>query len=151
MVLTGPAHRTPVRPHTVTNTLGHLLVIALNGVFFYLVNVRPGWQASRFLTPETSQVLDLLNFLLITAIVINTVYLLYDALWFKALGDFVLAVISLAVLQRIWWVFPFAFTGWPVLLIRAVLVAAAVTTVMGMIANSALLVRHSAGKESNDE
>jgi len=148
MALTGRAHRTPAhpRPHLAVRKFGYLIAITLNAVFFYLINVEPGWQVLPFLTSETPRVLGLVNFSVIAAIVINTVYLLYDAPWCKALGDFLLAVISLAVLERIWRVFPFTFTGWPVLLIRAVLVVAIVGTVVAMIVNIVSLVRHSAGR-----
>ena len=102
MALTGPAHRTPAhsRPHVAARKFGYLIAITLNTVFFYLINFQPGWQVLPFLTPETAQVLDLLNFSAIAAIVINTVYLVYDARRCKALGDFLLAIISLAVLHR---------------------------------------------------
>jgi hypothetical protein len=148
MTLTGPAHRTPAhpRPNLAVRKFGYLIAITLNAVFFYLINVEPGWQVLPFLTPETPQVLALLNFSVIAAIVINTAYLLYDAPWCRALGDFLLAVVGLAVLERIWRVFPFTFTGWPVLLIRTVLVVAIVGTVVAMIVNIVQLVRHFAGK-----
>jgi hypothetical protein len=148
MALTGPAHRTPAhpRPHLAARKFGYLLAITLNAGFFYLINVEPGWQVLPFLTAETPQVLGLLNFSVIAAVVVNTVYLLYDARWCKAVGDFLLAVIGLAVLERIWRVFPFTSTGWPVLLIHALLVVAIVGTVASMIVNIVMLVRHSAGK-----
>lgn len=157
MALTGPAHPTPAhptpahpRPHTVAHKFGYLIAITVNAALFYLINVEPGWQVLPFLTPETPQVLGLINFSLVTAIVINTVYVLYDAPWCKALGGFLLATIGLAVLQRMWVVFPFAFTGgWPVLLIHALLVVAIVGTVMAMIVDLVLLLRHSVGGGQN--
>ncbi|HZM84422.1 MAG TPA: hypothetical protein VFC19_52550 [Candidatus Limnocylindrales bacterium] len=146
MALTGPAHRTHLRPHTAAHKFGYVVAITLNAVFYYLVNVRPGWQVLPFLTPETPQVLGVLNFSLLAAILVNTGYLLYDAPWCKALGEFILAAIGLAVLERIWRVFPFTFTGRPVLLIHAVLVVAILGTVVAMIVNIVLLVRHSVAK-----
>lgn len=153
MVLTGPAHRTLARPRPqrAARKFGYLIAITLNAVFFYLINVQPGWQVVPFLAPDTPLVLGLLNFSVIAAIVVNTVYLLYDAPWCKAVGDLLLAVIGLAVLERIWRVFPFTFTGWPVLLIRAVLVLAIIGTVVAMIVNIVLLVRLPMAKEKNDE
>ena len=152
MALTGPAHRTPARPrpHLAARKLGYLVAITLNAVFFYLINVQPGWQVVPFLTSETPQVLDLLNFSVIAAIVVNTVYLLYDAPWCKAVGDLMLAVIGLAVLERIWRVFPFAFAGRPVLLIHAVLVLAIAGTVAAVIVNVVVLVRLPLPKARND-
>lgn len=151
MTLTGPAHRTPARPrpHLAARKFGYLIAIALNAVFFYVINIKPGWQVLPFLTPETPQVLGLLSFSFLAAIVVNTGYLLYDAPWCKALGDFLLAAIGLAVLERIWRVFPFTFTGWPVLLIRAVLAVAIVGTVIAMIVNIVSLVRHLAGRREH--
>jgi hypothetical protein len=127
---------------------GYLLAIALNAVFFYLVNVRPGWQAVPFLTSDTPQVLRLLNLSVLAGMAINTGYLLHDAPWCKALGDFVLSLTGLAVLLRMGWVFPFTFTGWQARLIHAILAVAIAATAIAMIANISLLVRHSAGKEA---
>lgn len=148
MAVTGPAHRTPaqLRPHTAARKFGYLLAIALNAVFFYLVNVQPGWQVVPFLTAETPQVLSVINFSLTAAIIVNIVYFFYDARWCKALGDLLLAAIALAVLERIWQVFPFTFTGWPVQLIHAVLVVAIIGTVVAMIVNIVVLIRQFAGK-----
>jgi len=148
MALSGPAHRAPAQsqPNTAARKFGYLIAIALNVVFFYLVNVRPGWQALPFLTHETPQVLSVLNFSLMATIVVNTAYLFFDAPWCKALGDFLLAAIALAVLQRTWRVFPFTFTGWPVLLIHTVLVVAVIGTVIAMIINIVSFVRHFVGK-----
>jgi hypothetical protein len=148
MALTGPAHRTPAHPRrrTAAHKLEYLVTIILNAVLFFLLNVGPGWQVLPFLTPETTQVLDLFNFSLMAAIIINAIYMLYDAPWCKALGSLLLAAIGLAVLQRIWAVFPFTFTsGWPVPLAHAVLVVAIVATVVAMITDLVLLVRHSIG------
>ena len=137
MTLTRPAHRTPAHPHPhmAAQKFGYLFAITTNAAFFYLANVWPGWRALPFLTAETPQVLSLLNFSLIAAIVVNTAYVLYDAPWFKALGGFFLATVGLAVLERIWRIFPFTFTsGWPALLVHAALVVAIVSTVAAMIA-----------------
>jgi hypothetical protein len=107
-----------------------------------------------FLTPDTPQVLGLLNFSIVTGIVVNAAYLVYDARWFRALGDLATASIGLAVLARIWQVFPFDFGGYElgriVLLARAVLILAIVGTVIGILVNFGLLLRHTLGKREGE-
>jgi hypothetical protein len=110
-------------------------------LFLYVVNVWPGWRTLPFLTEGTPQVLSLLNVALAAGIALNAAYLAYEAAWFKDLGYFLADAIGLAVLVRIWQVFPFDFTGWAVLLTHALLVVAIVVIVIGVITNLVLLVR----------
>lgn len=142
MTLSGPAYRTRTPPLSrVTRSFGYLIAIALNMLFLYVVNVWPGWQALPFLTEGTPQVLSLLNLALAAGIVLNAAFLIYDGPWFKDLGYLLADAIGLALLVRIWQVFPFDFTGWAVLLIHALLVVAIVVIVISMITSLVLLVR----------
>jgi len=142
MTLTAPAHR---RPHIAARKFGYLIGITVNAVFLYLINIRPGWEVLPFLTADTPQILGLMNLSLVVGIVVNAAYVTYDPLWFKALGDFVTAAIGLAVLVRIWRVFPFDFSkgtfSW-VLPVRAVLAVAIAGTVIAIFINFVLLLRH---------
>ena len=98
--------------------------------------------------------LGLLNFSIAASIVVNVAYLAYDARWFRALGELTRAAIGLAVLTRIWQVFPFDFgdyeRGWTVPLTRAVLVVAIVGTAIGLLVHLGLLVRHTLGKREGE-
>jgi hypothetical protein len=66
------------------------------------------------LTDDTRQVLGLVNLSLAAGLVANLVYLTQDAPVVNSLGDLVTTGIGLAVLVRIWQVFPFDFAGWSV-------------------------------------
>jgi hypothetical protein len=133
------------RPSIAARRVGYAIAIVLNAVVWYLVNVRPGWAAVPFLTPETAQVVPLFNASLVVGLVANLIYLGYDPRWVKSLGDLCTSAVSLAVLVRLLQVFPFSFTGWsgwPVLT-RVVLVAGLVGTAVGIVAALVSLVRRS--------
>ena len=89
--------------------VGYLIAAGINVVAWYAINVWPGWAIAPFLTPDTPQVLGVVNAAIVTAIVSNLVYLVYDPRWVRALGDLVSAAVALAALVQLWLVFPFAF------------------------------------------
>jgi hypothetical protein len=122
------------RPSRAARITGYTIAAAVNTALLYLVNVRPGWRTVPFLTEDTRQVLVLFNLSLVAGIVTNLGYVLYDAPRWKAFWDLVANGISLAVMIRVWTVFPFAFEAheWT-LLTRTVLVVAMVGTVIAMI------------------
>lgn len=122
------------RPSRAARTFGYTLAAIVNVALLYLVNVRPGWQVVPFLTDDARQVLALFNLSLAAGIVTNLVYVLYDAPRWKALWDLVANGISLAVLIKVWAVFPFAFDaqGWTILT-RTVVVVAMVGTAIAML------------------
>jgi hypothetical protein len=132
------------RPSVAARRSGYLVAAALNVVVLYLAFVEPGWRAVPFLTEETSQVLGLFAFSLVTGIVWNLLYVGYERRWFKALGDLVTTIIGLAVLVRIWQVFPFDFGGsstdWA-MIVRVVLAVAIAGSVIGVVVQVGSLVR----------
>jgi len=137
-----PARRSPVA----ARRAGYVIAAALTSGLWYVVNVRPGWAALSFLTGEATQVIALFNVSLVVSFVANALYLAYDPPWFRSLGDLVTTSVGLAVLVRIWRVFPFAFTGsfdWA-LLVRIVLAVAAVGSVIGIVVNVVTLLRQAA-------
>ncbi len=146
MTLTAPAHH---HPHITARKFGYLVGITVNAVFLYLIHVRPGWEVLPFLTADTPQVLGLMNLSLLAGMVVNAAYVAYDARWFRALGEIATAAIGLAVLARIWRVFPFDFSAssftW-VLPVRAALVMAIVGTILAIFVNLITFLRHTMGK-----
>lgn len=122
------------RPPRAARTFGYTIAVIVNVALLYLVNVRPGWQAVPFLTEDARQVLALFNLSLVAGIVTNLLYVLYDAPRWKALGDLVANGISLAVLIKVWAVFPFAFDApeWTIVT-RTVVVVAMVGTAIAML------------------
>jgi hypothetical protein len=107
------------------------------------VNVWPGWRAVPFLTEETTAVLGLFNLSLLMGGFANVLYALFDARWLRAFGEMVTAVVGLAVLSRIWSVFPFDFgasSSWSYLT-RFVLLVALVGAGIGLVVNIVALGR----------
>ena len=87
------------------------------------------------LTADTARVLGLVNLSLAVGIAANVLYVMYDARWSRSFGDLVTIGLGLAVLVRVWQVFPFDFPGsfnWP-LLVPTVLVVAIVGSVLGIL------------------
>ncbi len=137
------------RPPVAARRFGYLIAAGINGVFFYLFNVNPGWQAVPFLTDNTSQVISLLNVSIVVNIAANLVYMIYDAARWKAAGDLLTTGVGYIVLIRIWNVFPFDFSGstfdWT-FVARLVLVVAMVGAAIGMVVQFVSLVRLAGGK-----
>jgi hypothetical protein len=133
------------RSSTAIRRGGHVIAVVVNAAMLYVVNVWPGWEAVPFLTADTRQVLGVLNLSLAASLVVNVVFTAYDAPWWRLTSDIVTTGIGLAVLVRIWLVFPFHFSDssvdWPSLA-RILLVVAIVGTSMGMVSHLASLLRH---------
>ncbi len=96
-------------PHLVARHVGYAIAALINAALLWVINVAPGWQSVPFLTDQTPRVLEVLNISLALAVAVNIVYLVYDPAWFRALGDVATTAVGLAVLVRIWKVFPFDF------------------------------------------
>lgn len=131
-------------------TTGYLGSVIVNAVILCLINVAPGWEVLPVLTPETNQVLGLVNASFVATIVTNVVYLFVDARPVRALGGIVTTAIGLAAGLRIWQVFPFDFTGssydWT-LVTRVVLGVSIAGAIIGIIASFALFFRKPAPRQ----
>lgn len=139
MVVNAPTRR----PTAAGRRVGYAIAAALAGIVWYLINVDPGWRTLPFLTEDATRVLGLVNLSLWVSFAANMVYLVYDQRWFKALGDVLTTGVGLAVMVRLWQVFPFAFTGsfgWAVL-IRVMLALGIAGSVIGILVNVIVLLR----------
>jgi len=94
---------------TVRRRVGYSVGIVVNSALLYAINVWPGWRSLTFLTDDADQLLPLLNASLTVGIIANAIYIVFDRMWVKALGDLITVGISLVLLVSIWQVFPFAF------------------------------------------
>lgn len=132
------------RPAVAVRRTGYVFAIILNAVILYLVHVWPGWDAVPFLTEDTRQVLGLFTVSVIAAIAANLTYLAFDGPRWRAVGELVTAGLSVAVLIRIWRVFPFDFGqstfDWA-LTFSIVLVVAIAGTMLGLIVQLVNLTR----------
>jgi hypothetical protein len=140
MTVTAPVRR----PSLAGRRFGYLLAAAINAVILYLVNGQPGWRSVDFLTGDTTRVLGLLNVSVVVGIVVNLLYVGYDPPWLTATGNLVTTAIGIAVLARIWHVFPFDFGDasfdWA-MLIRVLLVVGIVGAAIGVLVNLVTLIR----------
>ncbi len=132
------------RPTVAARRTGYAVAAIINAAMLYAINVWPSWQAVPFLTEETRQVLWPVDLSVGAGVFVNLVYLAYDPEWLRSLGELVTTLISLAVLIRISLVFPFDFRGYSFdwsLLVRPVLIMAAVGTAIAAIVNFVSFVR----------
>ena len=119
---------------------GHLGAAVVNGIFYYLINVAPGWQAVPFLTADTPRVLPAVNAAIIASIVVNVVTAFVRAPRLRALADVGTIGFGFVALVQLWTVFPFDFgdseVDWD-LVARVVLafgiVGSAIAVVVGLV------------------
>ncbi|WP_181578406.1 hypothetical protein [Arthrobacter sp. AQ5-05] len=119
----------------------------VNIVLVLLATGSPGWRALPFLTEETQQVIGLVVAALIAGAVVNFINLALDIVWVKAVGDIVTSVFALAVLTRLWRLFPFDFGSSGIdwgLVTRVLIVAAIAGCVLGVLAEIIVLLRTAA-------
>lgn len=91
---------------------GYVVAIAVNAVMLWGAHRILGWGWLPFLTSDWTRVLPVLTASLVTAIVLNVLFVGYDGVWLKAPADIVMAVFGIVVSVRMWQVFPFDFTGY---------------------------------------
>jgi hypothetical protein len=108
----------------------------VNSVLIYLVNVAPGWESVPFLSAGTAQVVPLFNAALAVGIAGNSVNIVVDRRWMRAVTEIFSSCVSFVFIVATWRVFPFTFdaalTDWT-LVTRVVLVFAAVGCVISVI------------------
>jgi hypothetical protein len=123
---------------------GYLAAITVNAILMVVANNLLGWSLLPFLTEDFVRVLWLINISLLATIAVNAGYLAYDRAWFKSLCQIGLGGISMAVVVRMYRVFPFDFSRfqfdwtWTA---RLVLVLAMVGVGIGIVAELVKLVR----------
>ena len=133
---------TQTRTSPATRRFGYVVAILVNVAMLIAANNLLAWDIFPFLTNDFERVLPILNVSLGAAVVVNLVYLGFDAGWFKSLTQIGLLAISLAVTVRLYQVFPFDFSAYEFnweLLTKWVLVLAMVGVGIGMIVELAKL------------
>ena len=139
---------TKSRPSVASRRFGYILAAAITVGMWFVINEWPGWQDLSFLTDKTRAVLGLVNFSLAVSVLVNLIYLVYDPVWFKSVGDVITTSVGLAVLVRLWQVFPFDFSDYAVdwtVLARVVLVVGIVGSCLGVIVQVVTLLRLAVG------
>lgn len=123
---------------------GFIVAAMINIVMWYAVNVWPGWQVVSFLTDDTRQVLAVVNLSLIVAVLVNLVYVAYEARWVRPLGDLVTTGVGLIAMIRVLRVFPFDFSDFSFdasSLARVLLIVGIVGAALGVAVQFVVFVR----------
>ena len=86
---------------------GYLAGVSVDSLALVLINVWPGWEAMRFVTPVAEPVVTVLNVGLVVGVFFNVALYLAGSEWLRAVGDVVTALFTIAVVGRLLHVFPF--------------------------------------------
>lgn len=142
MALTSPApSRTTLSP--APRRFGYTVAIGVNLAMLYAVNHFLEWEWPPFLTEDFEKVLPILSFSLVVTIVFNLIWMAYDRLWFKSIGNIVQSVISIFVTIRLLQVFPFDFSAYDFnwqAVTRAVLILALVGVSIAIVVQTVKLL-----------
>lgn len=90
--------------------LGYLVGIAVSAGILFVVNNLLRWDIVPFLTADFEQLVPIVNASLVISIVVNAIWILYDAAWIRATGQIILNLTSIAVLALTLRVYPFDFS-----------------------------------------
>ena len=130
-----------------TRRFGYGVAIAVNVVMLWIVNNLLEWGWPSWLTDDFDRVLPIINLSIVATIIVNLVYIAYDAAWFKSMLQVVLLVISLVATIRLYRVFTFDFSAYsfnwePVT--RGILIFVCIAIGIGLIAEIVKFARSSA-------
>jgi len=90
--------------------LGYLVGIVVSAGILFAVNNLLEWDIVPFLTADFEQLAPIINASLVASIVVNAIWILYDAAWIRSTGQIILNLTSIAVLALTLRVFPFDFS-----------------------------------------
>ncbi|QKE82807.1 hypothetical protein [Arthrobacter sp. NEB 688] len=121
-------HRLPPRAVSVAG-------VAVGLGLLFLVQVRPGWRALTVLTPAAAEVVPFVVAALWTGVLAEAVALVVRTTWWRTVAGLVTSAVGLAAAVAAWDVFPVvAGSPWRTSL-RAVLVVAVVSGVVGVVSS----------------
>lgn len=92
--------------------LGYSVTIALSVGLLYVANNLLEWNAAPFITEDYERILPVLNAAFIATVVVNVIWILYDAAWIRSLGRIILNLIAIGALLLTLNVFPFNFAAY---------------------------------------
>lgn len=90
--------------------LGYLVGIVVSAGILFAVNNLLDWDIVPFLTADFEQLVPIINVSLVASIIVNAIWILYDAAWIRSTGQIILNLTSIAVLALTLRVFPFDFS-----------------------------------------
>jgi uncharacterized membrane protein SirB2 len=92
--------------------LGYVVSIALSAGLLYVVNNLLEWNAAPFITEDYEQILPILNAVLIAIMIVNAIWILYDAAWMRSVGRIILNLTVIGAVALTLKVFPFNFAAY---------------------------------------
>ena len=114
------------------NRSDFVAAIIVNIILWFIANNLLNWNLS-FISPTFSQVLGILNLLIITTIIINIIFLFYQATWFRNLLKMVTDILGIMVAYTLLVVFPFILNEGLALALTVLLVLAMIGCFIGLI------------------
>lgn len=95
-----------------TRRFGYAVAVGVNVLLLVIVNNILDWGWLPWLTSEFGNLLPLINFSLVFNIVVNLIYMAYDAAPFKAATQIIVNLIAILILVRTFQVYPFDFSAY---------------------------------------
>lgn len=127
-----------------TRRFGYVVAIAVNAAMLYIAQNILAWDVLPWLTAEWEEVLPIISFSLTVSILVNLIYVAYDAPWFKSLTQAIMAGIGLAVTIQLFRVFPFDFSAYEFnwsAVTKVILVLIMIGITLGMITEAVRFIR----------
>jgi len=131
---------------------GYAIAVVVNVVLLFVVNNLLAWGWIPFLTDDFEQLLPIVSLSLIVGAIVNAAFILYNAQWFRSIGQIVQNVFSLFVIVSTLKVFPFDFSPYRInwtTITEAVLIMLAVLVGIGTIAEFVKLIRSLGGADQS--
>ena len=95
-----------------TRRLGYGITMLVNAAMIVVVNNILEWGWFSWLANDFELLIPIINLSLMSSILVNLAYMVYDAEWFKSMCEIGLLVISITVAVRTFQVFPFDFSAY---------------------------------------
>ena len=124
--------------------VGYVIAMAVNAAMLFVAQNLYGWDIFPWLTSDWEEVVPIISFSLTASILVNLIYLAYDAPWFKSLTQAILAGIALFVTIQVYRVFPFDYSAYDFnweAVTKVLLIVAMVALTIGMIAEAGKFIR----------
>ncbi len=122
------------RQSVAARRFGYAVSVLVNVAVILLIYVWPGWRVLPFLTDEATPLIALVVLSILVSIAVNLIWIAYDPLWLRSLGDLVTTIVGIVVLSRFLAVFPFDFAAdspWE-LVVRIFLIVGLVGSCIGV-------------------
>ena len=79
---------------------GYLLALLINGAMLFVANNLLAWGWFSWLTADFEELLPIINVSLVASMLVNAVYMVYDAQWFKSLTQIGVTGIAIGSVRR---------------------------------------------------